>query len=144
MNTASLENCKKLYELSGWEDDDLDYSWIDYMVQGEVEWVLSHFNDIERRPHKTIPAYDLGYLLRRLPKVQASTGSIYKHLLTLEYSYPIWNAGYPVNNDFTVFSFGVADTPEDAACLLLILLIEQGIIDPNEHLPSNRTKTGAN
>lgn len=128
MNTASLENCKKLYELSGWEDTEFWYS--SYMnVDSSITYDGSVRAFKDRVRDEDLPAYDLGFLLRGLPSDQT---------ITLQHIGETWKCIRYTGE------YADADTPEDAACLLLILLIEQGIIDPSEYLPSNRTKTGAN
>lgn len=56
-NVANLELCKELYAVSGWEAD----YWYDWNHGSPTveDMKLSESN---------IPAYDLGYLLRKLPK----------------------------------------------------------------------------
>lgn len=113
MNVASLEFCKELYELSGW-----DGTYFLYTKNGRVSTVASMF------AHKPTPAYDLGYLLRKMPEVRLET----------------WHNGHVVIKHFT--SNGVpeklerlgkhvtseADNPEDAACKLAIELFKQGVL----------------
>lgn len=48
-DTASLENCKELYKLSGWKTDSMGL-------------------------HQNSPSYDAGYLLRKLPAGTAVRG----------------------------------------------------------------------
>jgi hypothetical protein len=113
MNVASLENCKKLYELSGWETGE----WFTFGAEDAIS--LDEFPDI--------PKYDLGYLLRKLPK------EIYAgRFLHLTYPIDLWVAGYTTDVDGVVVgkvsfdNMQTADTPEDAVCLLAIKLFEQG------------------
>jgi hypothetical protein len=97
MNVASLELCKALYELSGWAGDD-------------------SFGDMDSGKSAT-PAYDLGYLLRKLPQgthIVKNTGD--------KPDYSCWS--YLHENVDTVR----ADTPEDAACMLAIELFKQGVL----------------
>lgn len=61
MNVASLELCRELYELSGWYDTDYIY----YSNGGEYSGAYYHRNMVFQKP-KNMPAYDLGYLLRKL------------------------------------------------------------------------------
>lgn len=126
MNVASLENCKKLYELSGWEDA---YAWWNFSDDAPEEdptpkrtWYLQYGSD---GWGARCPAYDLGYLLRKLP------GHIGDEFLDMcwygdgwEFAYQrsrrgLWNAQIGSHH---------AKTPEDAAALLAIELFEQGIL----------------
>jgi hypothetical protein len=115
MNTASLELCKQLYELSGWEDTQNNH----YQLADKSYTI----NTEDRRGYQwdfICPAYDLGYLLRKLPQViEEDAGLVF---------YPgkytkRWYIGYEGKG-----RFGEANTPEDAACKLAIELIKQGII----------------
>lgn len=101
MNVASLENCKELYKLSGWDDCSLMWSNID------VVWRVVKVGDI--------PAYDLGFLLRKF-----RAENIVVNLLDVTNR---WIA------DAGGFGTGQADTPEDAACKLAIELFKQGVLD---------------
>lgn len=65
MNVASLDLCKRLYELSGW--DDVNATWQDF---GTDQFPLFQVVTNERMSvggGMEFPAYDLGYLLRKLP-----------------------------------------------------------------------------
>lgn len=55
MNVASLELCKELYAVSGWEADEL-WSWSSAGILGEQWGGLDN----------SCPAYDLGYLRTKL------------------------------------------------------------------------------
>lgn len=123
MNTASLELCKELYELSGWEPE----YWKRNVV-GVHDYLYA-----KMKVENSDPAYDLGYLLRKLPKRFANkdghylAGYSYLSLrripttLTVEQS---WKAMFGKKYEAT------ADTPEDAACKLAIELIKQKVITP--------------
>lgn len=122
-NVASLENCKRLYELSGW-------------VNGRSIWSLSasghkavtttkrHFDTDRKLP--AYPAYSAGYLLRKLPerhhlahKVETITGTPYYEASLREI---VGTKGA------RIVALGRADTPEDALALLAIKLFKQGIL----------------
>lgn len=111
MNTASLENCKRLHKLSGWSDYHDKY-WTTYKT--DVPQVGSYHlveNDVN---YKIIcPAYALGDLLRKLEGFDVQ----------LEYSnaFRKWSC-------FAYKQRGASDNPEDAACLLIIQLFEEGIL----------------
>lgn len=107
MNVASLELCKKLYELSGWEgDEDI------YMHQERSKWVKGKGSYITN----LVPAYDLGYLLRKLPAVHN-----HDYLQLRKVNSDLWVAYYPEIG-------GHADTSEDATAKLAIELFKQGIL----------------
>lgn len=108
MNTASLELCKELFEISGWNED--------------LEW---HIN---RKPpaaefSRIAPAYELGYLLRKL------TSDLHGKLdnIQVDYNCVDWRAYFKM--DFGKDEmFTNADTPENALCKLAIELFKQGIL----------------
>jgi hypothetical protein len=106
MQTASLELCKRLYELSGWFDTDL----IVDPASGAIS-ITTATTNTEDAPW--IPAYDLGYLLRKLPPV----------------SYVIkakrFEADHRHHKKF-------ADIPEDAVAKLCIELFEIGVLKENQ------------
>ena len=107
MNVASLELSKTLLELSGW--DDTDDSWA--KAVGEI------------------PAYDLGYLLRKLP-----APTIIRHRVeNKKYNKrPEWGITFGSGGGRKLIIGGLpnaeADTPEDAACQLAIDLFKQGVL----------------
>lgn len=109
MNVASLELCKELHELSGWEDED------------SLEWHYGNNNELWHRDEEMTgflcPAYDLGYLLRKLPFFTdiaifpASRGESYAKAELEQHNLYI-----------------TADTPENAATKLTIELFKQNIL----------------
>lgn len=96
IDSASPELCKTLYELSGWEPSP-------GVTKGDNHW----------------PAYNLGYLLRKLPE-QVELKSYFdgswdcRHIDTDE----AWGVNGRMNGD----------TPEDATAKLAIELFKQGIL----------------
>lgn len=86
MNVASLDLCKELYELSGWNNlapgvFDIEKAWRPTPLASADNYRLI---GIGPNTQEDIPAYDLDYLLTKLPKV----------LLTNDYdSYAAWRAG---------------------------------------------------
>lgn len=130
MNVASLERCKELHELSGWgHDPNKNAFWWMYFEPTpakyhEPEYRLKYKTKGDYWEH--VPAYDLGYLLRKLPTFstisklpeQQLTGS------SLGYSAFIDN-GYAVIQEYD-------NTPENAACKLAIKLFKQGILKKEE------------
>lgn len=118
-NVASLQNSKKLYELSGWDDT--------YWVHSVDEW--GDMPDVETARSvgmvygraSEAPAYECGYLLRRIEKtILTSNGGI-------------WTATYIPSLDVNSFRASEAGTPEDALCLLAIKLFEEGVLTKEEN-----------
>lgn len=146
MNVASLELCRELYELSGWEDTDLFHNWgkrfgtrdvykrgipravtdfskvVDFAEVGRTrlqglrtQYVEDGYVLDDYREKLSCPAYDLGYLLRKLPDFYLNRdpdGFYSIELDSLE--------GSHYRQD--------ADTPENAVCKLCIELFKQGIL----------------
>lgn len=126
MNVASLERCGELYKLSGWEF-------------GHMRYDLTHrslgVNDGDYKGK--VPAYDLGYLLRKLP-AHFNTGDARGAFeFFLKTTGREWFAGYNkpelgkwlYDNNHGVWETPCsADTPEDAAAGLAIQLFKQGIL----------------
>lgn len=111
-NVASLELCKELYELSGWK---AELFWVEDVGHWSVADNINNYSD-----GQFVVAYDLGYLIRKLPpiskvvKVPITNGSTYGGVYVYEANEPDL-----VSN---------ADTPEDAACKLAIELFKQGTL----------------
>jgi hypothetical protein len=104
MNTASLELCKELYSLSGF-------------VLTEMQWYRGR--PVYNAPYGwDCPAYDLGSLLRKLPRDFVLRPIIGAH----------WEIQYApgISNKERICQ---ADTPEDAACKLVIKLFKQDVIE---------------
>jgi hypothetical protein len=119
MNTASLENCKRLYELSGWEET--AWQWLEDKDEGLVLASADHWKQNDKQ---ICPAYDSGYLLRKLPLAVV----ILKDVIHHNDEGKIWQTyRYKAKlldgiNDYWY------DTPEDALTLLSIKLFEEGIL----------------
>lgn len=120
MNVASLDLCKELYELSGktWHEE-IIYSWHkDY-----GEYVIEDF-----WTGSICPAYDLGYLLRKLPDYaklfRNNQGKWFAAAVTGGFRHPDNQLGQPD----TAHEWYIADTPEDAAASLAIKLFQEGIL----------------
>jgi hypothetical protein len=106
MNVASLENCKRLYELSGWETENIS---------------LGHDDDKGSKYPRI--RYDCGYLLRRLQSIGVCVQ-------------PNDNNEWLCHGQQDKFADPRAyittgrksNTPEDALCLLAQRLFEEGIL----------------
>lgn len=110
MNVASLELCKELYELSGWDD------------------TARRHPSVHDKREDWPPAYTLGYLLRKLSQAEIGVSIRYvdsphgvdlREWLHKFIAYAPWMAqgDYPF-----------ADIPEDAAAKLAIELFKQGVL----------------
>jgi len=141
MNVASLELSKELYELSGWKSDFLMY------IKSASGWVVMNqhqyhnYRAASGKPGHfvSVDAYDLGYLLRKLPRwydKDRVKGPMHAFLLQLQPS-PVstnWQAFYRYENknpngyESEVTLKVEAGTPEDAAAKLAIELFKQGVL----------------
>ena len=138
MSTTSLEVSKELYEVSGWgynhkQGDYCNFIW----RQGSYKPYLTSLDENEHIPSirkdldKAIaPAYDLGYLLRKLPVLK-------------DIDFRVEQDGADENGDCWV-AYGVDyaahregdsnrwwstdNAPEDATAKLCIELFKQGIL----------------
>ncbi len=115
MHVASLENSKKLYELSGW---DTLVKWVvkdnglGDLTTGVIHFSHREYTEVVGTADESCPAYDLGYLLRKLPGfVDMAHKEGFEWRIAHEESSGIY-----------------ADTPEDAACKLAIELFNQGVL----------------
>lgn len=131
MNVANLENCKELYKLSGWQVE-VGF-WITtpkHVLDGVEHDEFSYIADYDERREGDIitPAYDLGYLLRKLPDYvklfRNNHGKYYCAAVTGSWRHPDNRLGEPD----TAHEWYIADTPEDAACKLAIQLFKQSIL----------------
>jgi hypothetical protein len=123
MNVASLNLCKELYEISGW---------------GRGDQLQEHLVvDEEGYEYAVFPAYDLGYLLRKLPPNFSTGDARGSFEFFLKMTTREWFAGYnkPETGKWLYDSnHGVwehpcaAHTPEDAAAKLAIELFKQEIL----------------
>lgn len=126
MNVASLENCKRLYELSGWSCEKAYWppqytSSHDYVVGTPDDEVDEKILD------SLTPAYDLGYLFRKLPQESKIDKGHFQYGGDVRYHAKYsWNTELP--NRKRHYATESADTPEDAACLLAVKLFEEGVL----------------
>lgn len=114
-DVASLENSKRLYELSGWINGRHFYYHKKY--DSDVNYLPSLLGD------NLHPAYTAGFLLRKLP---------YRYYVRRD---KISAGGdwwcYDITKGIATDKGGegiLADTPEDALCLLAIQLFKQGVL----------------
>jgi len=127
MNVTSLPLCKELYELSGW-----GYT-VERYVENQRDHRIGvvHATNVDLSIHNEIaPAYDLGYLLRKLPH--------YDHTgwdLTISFDGDFVVVGYhdPLNANSWREQIG-DENIEDAAARLAIELFKQGILKREDKL----------
>ncbi len=103
MNVASLDHCRKLHEASGWTDTEFTY----YINGGQYSGEVYHRSMVFDKDGN-LPAYDLGYLVRKLRGEllvldDSEMGLFFRSMLTLA-------------------------TLEDAAAKLAIELFKQGVL----------------
>lgn len=135
MQTASLELCRELYELSGWSG--AVYVYAKSQVYDDVFWnvVPADIAKVEEWQ----PAYDLGYLLRKLPNRQLKLMPF--AIERVDGNTTHWRCQYTtrgkmhmtVDTDKVLmgkkYEYNeIADTPEDAACKLAIELWKRGLL----------------
>ena len=147
MNVASLELCKELYELSSW-------GYVPLSERVDKQWVLSpRFSrgpnedwqpcvlPYEYKGRKThiAPAYDLGYLVRKLAGIDEPgyPANIFVEVTVLQ-NYAsarairgITETGFDQRRQPNLPDCD-ADTPEDAAAKLAIELFKNGILKKEE------------
>jgi hypothetical protein len=130
MNVASLELCKELYELSGW----IQYFDWHYDEDGQLK------KYVEGSVFTGIPAYPLGYLLRKLPKT-LDLGKPKVRDLHIVAGGDCWVADYKYRmpsqqqewmHMYDKAKLTEATTPEDAVAKLCIELFKQGILTKGE------------
>lgn len=121
MNYTKLELAKELYEVSGWKTANF------YIQIKDPDGHIELLSDYDQKPatadYKNIaPAYDLGFLVRQLPKTLKD---------------PDFGVWYPLNmtvfGDYYRYRYGQWVTgqsgdPEDAAAKLLIKLFKIGVL----------------
>ena len=135
MNVASQELCKELYEVSGWED-----TYTTHILSGkDVDYDI---NRSATMGSLLYPAYDLGYLVRKLPLTiefdnekweevyGRSLPSYFFMARDLDTMDNKWRVQYQGEDQEDVIEDTMfdADTPEDATAKLCIELFKQGIL----------------
>lgn len=112
MNIASLELCKELLKLSGWSDTT-------FVFRFDGNSFTPSIRHPEIDSPTLVPAYDLGYLLRKLP-TRTSISKLYRIQFEKTVIYQA--------DSLEISGVETADTPEDAACKLAIELFKQGVL----------------
>ena len=130
MQVAELSLCKQLYELSGW-DTASKYLWIEAHQEYDID-----NGDTFNQEHPAIPAYDAGFLLRKLPR---QIGSYWLRMITpftTDWRFDYFDQGSQErlwsNTENKADSMCVADTPEDALCRLAVELFKEGVLTKSQ------------
>lgn len=126
MNVASLENCKELFELSEW-DDSSAYWTKDTYPATKFEPFVSDLHEGTNFKH-IAPAYDLGFLLRKLPPYLGTEDDDWLLRLMPSYLGETWSIGYAGLKDLRFLHAQQGDIPENALCKLAIQLFKQGLL----------------
>ena len=140
---ASKELCEKLYKLTNWLPSEYLIGGWRWCLMRDGSWELLRLHDtegilgdseyaefIKKAWFDGLPAYDLGYLIRKLPAfIQESRGQ-----------YPLRMSRTKADNYFYRFQYQaptygprhscIDAEPENAAIKLCIALVEQGVIKP--------------
>lgn len=119
-NVASLNLCKELYELSGWNGTEKCWA-----TDGDSNYLSNYPNaNLGHEEALVAYAYDLGYLLRKLPLTD-DIGS-YIELRKVSVNGSVRYVVFTRPNA-TPFNSG-GETAEDAACKLTIELFKQNVL----------------
>lgn len=126
-DVASLELCRELYELSGWNSGRRAY------YRRNDDGSLSETSAFDEDLEGEIRLYPLGYLLRRLPQF-VELDSVHNGQLQMAHDDPEGNVECWLYRYVSTGLYGRAERPEDAACQLAIQLFKQGVlIKENDH-----------
>lgn len=122
MNVASKELCQELYELSGWKTPEYGYDG-DRAINIDV-YVLK-----KRGLFDGFPAYDLGYLLRKLPPNLSDKDELRRSLCLYRANDQRWIAKYGGTRMYKDAVIGGSEiSPENATTKLAIELFKQKIL----------------
>jgi hypothetical protein len=136
MTTANLELCRELYELSGWEDTPWVYEFelghrgmkvVDIRDNSHWGGIAHHLfvtDPITKLEPRYLPAYDLGYLLRKLAISSERNIQLYYSVTGKVWKCQFNGYGSPK----------LADIPEDCAAKLCIELFKQNILTRKDDL----------
>lgn len=120
LNTANIELSRELYSLSGWKDTLCWWNVFKPYEDGRPHYLVDTYRHQSTDQH--IPAYDLGYLVRKLPATsqwrQFDWEEFIPIIMGVSNHDGFWTVGYMEEVE--------GDTPEDAACELLIEMFKTG------------------
>ncbi|CAB4132348.1 hypothetical protein UFOVP253_8 [uncultured Caudovirales phage] len=120
-------NERRQYHIGDYKVQDNPRNFIGIPENVPWGWANRYYEETVKR---SFPAYDLGYLLRKLPDYvklfRNNYGKYYCAAVTGGFRHPDNQLGQPD----TAHDWYIADTPEDAAAKLAIELFRQGILAP--------------
>jgi hypothetical protein len=141
IGVASLELCKELDELTSYKwHHETQYRWycLPKLIhkgsspeQDYSSWQVKHLSYRGQYRVDWYGAYDLGYLLRKLPPYLELGDTVEYHsvrnwlYMSMYEDGKEWQFGYTEAGDEY---YGQADTPENAAAKLCIELFKQGVL----------------
>lgn len=129
VDIASVELCKELFEVSGWDGTFFNYSRSSHYKDAEPDhpFVVGYRGSIETREVKErYPAYDMGYLMRKFPVLEEGAYVVLPEFNGYKIKWSGWETeeGFYINGNTVYF-----DCPEDAMVSMAIELIKQGKIE---------------
>lgn len=129
MNVASLELCKELYELSGWQSEYWYIGFPHLDMKPSYDGTIKPY--AERAEHEKagnrhcdLPAYTADYLLRKLQDLDGLSLFRCHH----QDNSRNWEAECDKTDGPGAKFFVYADTPEDSLAKLAINLHKQGVL----------------
>lgn len=126
MNVARKDLCAELFKVSGWKDTNM-YSYTDIRLRHVTHYEYSKHGGWWYSGTDALPAYDLGFLLRKLPQWIDKTKDPKSKLCKLHVDKE--SANYVDDDGFYWLRYR-ADTPENALAKLAIELIRQKVLKP--------------
>lgn len=127
MNTASLELCKELYELSGWESE--GWLWTNGPYPAEESFVSNADRPKYMHGDTFIPAYDVGYLCEKLLEAGSFSVRYVSPEDPLSIDLKEWYGKFiAFTPDMKQKDYLVDGLPANALCLLAAELWNQGIL----------------
>lgn len=122
MNIVNLELCKELYVLSGWDMTERHFD-------PEDDGIVTSGRPRVSRGLNDLPAYSLGYLLRKLPPVIQEDGKFLALAIHAQGD-GTFHAAYcePYDKEFKGSYITNAKEPEDVLAKIAIKLFKEGIL----------------
>lgn len=123
MRVASIELCEELYNLSQWGKEVDGLSAFDKET-GEIYQTMNVIEDGDGYLRESfVPAYDLGYLLRKLPNGPC----IVKQDMDLALTMGLSNTASNMSFYLQLVVFRLPDTNQKTLSVLFIELFKQGV-----------------
>lgn len=109
INVTSITTSRKLFKLTGWKETIFEYD-----KDGDLMYCTA-------TPQYKLPAYDLGFLLRKMPYKIVDKGFLHVSMGSVSAASYQGTGG----NESVYYR---AKTPEEAVAQLAIMLIKDGVI----------------